>query len=192
MALIMTSGPLVEPISLAEAKLHLRVDTAAEDALISSLILTSRLHVETALDLALITQSWSTFLDAWPTDPVIQLPLRPVQAINALRIYADDGTYETIAPTRYLLDGAGTPARLVRRDAPTFPRPKRIANGIEIAFTVGFGTAPSDVPATIRHSILLLVAHWYEHREIVDSEPTSVRIPSLVSSLLTPYRAVRL
>jgi uncharacterized phiE125 gp8 family phage protein len=192
MALIMTSGPAYEPITLAEAKLHLRVDTTAEDGLISSLILTSRLHVETALDLALITQSWSYFLDAWPGDPIINLPLRPVQSINAVRLYADDGTYETIAPSRYLLDGGGTPARLVRRDASTFPRPNRIANGIEIAFTAGYGHVAADVPATVRHAILLLVAHWYEHREIIDAEPTTIRIPSLVSSLLMPFRMARL
>jgi uncharacterized phiE125 gp8 family phage protein len=192
MALIMTSGPAYEPITLAEAKLHLRVDTTAEDGLISSLILTSRLHVETALDLALITQSWSYFLDAWPGDPIINLPLRPVQSINAVRLYADDGTYETIAPSRYLLDGGSTPARMVRRDASTFPRPRRIANGIEIAFTAGYGHVAADVPATVRHAILLLVAHWYEHREIIDAEPTTIRIPSLVSSLLMPFRMARL
>jgi uncharacterized phiE125 gp8 family phage protein len=192
MALIMTSSPAIEPVTLAEAKLHLRVDSATEDALISSLILTSRLHVETALDLALITQSWSYFIDRWPADPVITLPVRPVQSITAIRLYADDGTYETIAPARYTLDGASTPARLIRRDASTFQKPKRIANGIEIAFTAGYGNTAADVPAPIRHSILLLVAHWYEHREIVDAEPSAVRIPSLVSTLLTPYRTVRL
>jgi uncharacterized phiE125 gp8 family phage protein len=192
MAIIMTSGPVVEPITLAEAKLHLRVDTTTEDALISSLILTSRLHVETALDLALITQNWSMFLDAWPSDPIIALPLRPVQSITGVRLYTDDGAYETIAPSRYALDGGSTPARLVRRDTSTFPKPKRIANGIEIAFTAGYGNAPIDVPAPIRHAIQLLIAHWYEHREIVDAEPSSVRIPYLVSSLLTPYRMVRL
>jgi uncharacterized phiE125 gp8 family phage protein len=192
MALIMTSNPAIEPVSLAEAKLHLRVDSASEDALISSLILTSRLHVETALDLALITQSWSYFVDSWPADPVMALPVRPVQSITAIRLYADNGTYETIPPSRYALDGASTPARLVRRDASTYPSPKRVANGIEIAFTAGYGDTAAAVPAPVRHSILLLVAHWYEHREIVDAEPTAVRIPSLVSTLLTPYRMVRL
>jgi uncharacterized phiE125 gp8 family phage protein len=192
MALITTSNPAIEPVSLAEAKLHLRVDTAAEDALISSLILTSRLHIETALDLALITQSWSTFIDTWPGDPVIALPLRPVQAITAVRLYAGDGTYETLNPSRYLLDGAGSPARLVRRSPATYPRPGRIANGIEIAFTAGYGNTPADVPAPIRQSILLLVAHWYEHREIVDTTASAVRVPTLVSDLLQPYRTIRL
>lgn len=69
MPLILTDGPAVEPVTLAEAKAHLRVDGTAEDTLIGSLIVTSRLHVEAAMGLALVTQSWSVFLDAWPPGP---------------------------------------------------------------------------------------------------------------------------
>jgi len=57
MALVLTSGPASEPVTLAEAKTHLRVDGSAEDTLIASLIITSRLHVEAGLGLALVTQS---------------------------------------------------------------------------------------------------------------------------------------
>ena len=65
MALVLTSGPGVEPITLAEAKAHLRIDGSVEDTLILSLVITSRLHIEAALGLALITQGWSYFIDAW-------------------------------------------------------------------------------------------------------------------------------
>ena len=41
------------------------------------------------------------------------------------------------------------------------------ANGFEIAFIAGYGDAPPDVPAPIRHALKLLVAHWFEHREPV-------------------------
>ena len=70
MPLILTAGPSVEPISLAEAKAHCRVDADAEDTLIASLILAARLHIERCLDLALISQSWSLYLDRWPDSPM--------------------------------------------------------------------------------------------------------------------------
>lgn len=57
MALVLTNGPSVEPVSVSEAKAHLRIDGAEEDVLLASLILTSRLHVEAALGLALIDQT---------------------------------------------------------------------------------------------------------------------------------------
>jgi uncharacterized phiE125 gp8 family phage protein len=193
MSLVLTAGPDVEPVSLAEAKAHLRVDGSAEDTLIGSLIITSRLHVEAALGLALITQGWSYFLDAWPASgPHVRLPLRPVQSIAAVQLYAADESVETLSPAIYLLDGAAVPPRLVRQGSLPWPPPKRTANGIEIAFTAGFGDAAGDVPAPIRQAVLLLVAHWYEHREPIEIGAAHTAVPHMVSELLHPYRRVSL
>ena len=53
MALVMTSPPVCEPVTVDEAKTHLRVDGTHEDVLVSSLSLTSRLQIETSLSVAL-------------------------------------------------------------------------------------------------------------------------------------------
>jgi uncharacterized phiE125 gp8 family phage protein len=192
MPLILTSGPAAEPIALDEAKAHLRVDGAAEDTLIASLIVTSRLHVEAAVGLALITQSWSWFLDAWPLGPALDLPLRPVQSIAAVRTYDEAGTPAPLDPATWFLDGAGAPPRLVRQGALAWPKPARIANGIEVAFTAGYGDAAADVPPPIRQAILVLVAHWYEHRSPLETTARAEPLPNMVSDLLAPYRTVRL
>jgi uncharacterized phiE125 gp8 family phage protein len=192
MALVLTSGPAEEPVSLAEAKAHLRIDGTAEDTLIGSLVVTSRLHIEAALGLALITQSWSHFIDVWPRGSELALPLRPVQAVTAVQLYGENESVETLAPETYFLDGAASPARLVRRGGLAWPKPRRIANSIEIAFTAGFGSAGADVPAPIRQAILLLIAHWYEHREPVEVGAAHAPVPPMVSELLQPYRLVHL
>ena len=192
MPLILTSAPAVEPVTLTEAKAHLRVDTDAEDTLIGSLIVTSRLHVEAAMGLALVSQEWSWYLDAWPPGSAVALPLRPVESIAAVRLYDAAGTAAALDPTGYLLDGAGACPRLVRLGAPVWPEPARIANGIEIAFTAGYGLAAADVPAPIRHAILLLVAHWHEHRSPVEEGAPAAPVPDMVSELLAPYRVPRL
>ena len=192
MSLVMTSGPALEPVSLAEAKAHLRVDGTAEDALIQSLIVTSRLHIEAALGLALITQSWSYFLDRWPKGGRLVLPLRPVAAVSHVRVWSEEGSAETLSPSDFLLDGHGMPPRLVVLGGGLAPAPGRSVNGIEVAFSAGFGAAPGDVPATIRHAILLLVAHWYEHREPVEIGVGVNAVPAMVSDLLAPYRRRRL
>jgi len=192
MSLILTSGPAAEPVTLADAKAHLRVDGAAEDMLIASLIVTSRLHVEAAAGLALITQGWSWFLDAWPPGPALRLPLRPVQSIAAVRLYDENAVATTLDPATYLLDGAGVPPRLVRQGALVWPRPGRVANGIEVAFTAGYGNAAADVPPPLRQAILLLVAHWYEHRSPLEPGAPAEPVPDMVSELLAPYRTPRL
>src|SRR5262245_3919685 len=192
MPLILTSGPAVEPVTLAEAKAHLRVDGTAEDTLIASLIVTSRLHVEAAVGLALITQSWSWYLDAWPLGPALKLPLRPVQSIAAVRRYDENAAATTLDPATYFLDGAGAPPRLVRQGALPWPKPGRVANGIEVAFTAGYSPAADDVPAPIRQVILILVAHWYEHRSPLEPGAPAEPLPDMVSELLAPYRMMRL
>ena len=88
MALVYRSGPAVEPLSLSEAKAHLRLETTADDALVTSLIITSRLHIEAALGLALTSQDWTLVLDAWPATGVVNIPMRPVTAVTAVRVRA--------------------------------------------------------------------------------------------------------
>jgi uncharacterized phiE125 gp8 family phage protein len=192
MPLILTAGPAAEPVSLQEAKAHCRIDGDAEDTLLASLILAARLHVERALDLALITQSWSLYLDRWPDGPAVELPLAPVAGVTAVRLYSPTDSFVTLDPALFVLDLASKRARLVRRDAQSWPLPGRSANGIEIAFTAGYGAAADAVPMPVRLAIKMLVAHWYEAREPVSFAETPSTVPASVTSLLHPYREVRL
>jgi uncharacterized phiE125 gp8 family phage protein len=191
MALVMITSPATEPLSVAEAKAHLRVDGTAEDVLIASLVLTSRLHIEAALGLALITQGWKLILDRWPKGPSVPLPLRPVQSIASVQVLAADGTPATLAASDYLLEGQGVPPRLVRTGV-IWPEPGRAAAGIEIAMTAGFGDGAADVPEPVRQALLLLVAHWYEHRDPIEIGSPETAIPRAVSELLLPFRVPRL
>jgi hypothetical protein len=220
MATVQTSAPAVEPLTLADVKAHLRIDTSDEDALLQSLIMTSRLHVEVALGLVLITQTWSCFYDRWPQGQfttgnslqtvgggftlaerhgginaaadAITLPLSPVRSLDAIRVYADDGTFVSVPAAGFAVDLVSRRSRVVRRSGTPMPEPGRRLNGIEIAITAGFGATPADVPAPIRQALLLLVAHWYEHRDPGEIGKPEARVPDVVSSLLAPYLPVRL
>jgi uncharacterized phiE125 gp8 family phage protein len=188
MALVPTSLPASEPVSLAEAKLHLRVDHDDEDILILSLVSAARLHLEHVLGRAFITQGWLYLFDAWPPGHTVNLPLAPVQSIVSVQVY-DAGDVAVMLPaSTYLLDGLSAPPRLVRRLPTAFPRPGRIANGIEVSFVCGHGSLPSEVPAPLRQAILLLVAHWYEHRQPVEIGDAGEVLPTVVTDLIAPYR----
>lgn len=191
MALVMTAAPAAEPISLAEAKAHLRVDAADEDALIGSLISAARLLIERTMGLALITQGWSYYLDHWPQSCCITLPLAPVQAVSAITLYDADDAPTVLDAGSYAVDVVSEPARLVLQEAvPSVTT--RAFNGFEVAFTAGFGDAADDVPAPIRHAVTLLVAHWFERREPVVLGAGPQEVPATVAGLLQPYRRVRL
>src|SRR6218665_2963759 len=142
------AGPAEEPVSLAEAKAFLKVDDAAEDGLIATLIGAARLHGEGVTGRALLAQSWRVVLDAWPPDRQVKLPVTPFMAVTDITAYDDAGTAHAVplaqflsAPDRLLLPAtvAGMPALRERQ-------------GIEIDYVAGFGAEPEDVPADLRQS----------------------------------------
>jgi uncharacterized phiE125 gp8 family phage protein len=192
MALVMTAGPAAEPISLAEAKAHLRIDGNDEDALLASLIAAARMAVERTLSLALITESWSLYLDGWPRSGTIVLPIQPAQAVTAVRVYDPDDEPATVNSETYSVDVLSEPARLVLSAGAVQLSPARLLNAFEVAFTAGYGDEASDVPEPLRHAIKLLVAHWFEQREPVVLGAAAQEVPATVAGLLLPYRRVRL
>ena len=192
MALLLTTGPALEPVSLGEAKAHLRVDHGDEDVLIASLITAARIHLETMLGLAFVTQQWNLVLDQWPQGQAMVLPLSPLQSITAISLYDMADQASVIAPTNYSLDALSQPARLIWRGASPWPNPERSYNGIEISLRAGFGANASDVPQPLRQAILLLAAHWYEHREPVGLASEAREIPQMVAMLTNTYKRVRL
>lgn len=190
MALVIVRPPAEEPVSLAAAKAHLRIEDSAEDALVQSLITTSRLHIEAALGLALVSQDWVLRLDAWPPGGCVSLPLRPLIGVTTVRI-ADGGGALVIPSGDYVVDTASAPPRLVPKSL-GWPLPSEPIDGIEIEFSAGYGPTGDDVPAPVRQAMLMLVAHWYEHREPALAGAPVTRIPDTVSALLAPYRMARL
>jgi uncharacterized phiE125 gp8 family phage protein len=192
MPLILTAGPLVEPVSLAEAKAHLRIETPYEDPLILSLILAARLYIERSLNIALITQGWSLVLDEWPACGMIEFLLYPVQSVTSVSIASASGVFNPVASQAYEADVKSVPARLAPRAGAALPKPGLRLNGIEIAFTAGYGSMPQAVPEPLRQAMLQLVAHWYEVREPVCLTQDRLEAPLAVSALLHPYRRARL
>jgi len=188
MSSILTTPPAVEPVSLTEAKAHLRIGHADEDAMITRLIIAARRHFEAHTGLGLISQGWSYFRDDWPEDGVIELPLSPVIAVTQVKTWSEDDEAATIDPAHYYSDHISHPPRLLLRGSRVWARPGRIGNGIEIILTVGFGAAASDVPAELRQAILDLVAHWHSQR----GDVAETGLPLTVATVIERFREKRL
>ncbi|MGF7007408.1 head-tail connector protein [Aminobacter sp. BE322] len=94
MTLIRTSAPAVEPVTLLEAKAHLRIAHVSEDALIGGLIRAAREDVERTTGLALIDQAWRLVLDGWPPGDAVTIARYPVRLILSVT------TFASFTPTR--------------------------------------------------------------------------------------------
>ncbi|MBN9588103.1 MAG: hypothetical protein BGN85_10995 [Alphaproteobacteria bacterium 64-11] len=181
MSLQLTSPPTQEPVSLAEAKAWLRVESGTdEDDLITSLIAAARVRCEWHCGRAFAAQGWMLWLDGIG-DGCIALPLPPLVSVDAVTLYAAGDTAAVLDASGYQVDAPG--GRLIFAS----PHPGlRAVNACSIAFTAGYGVG-ADVPAPIKSAILQTIAWLYEHRG-GDAAP----VPDGALALLAPYRVTRL
>jgi uncharacterized phiE125 gp8 family phage protein len=185
MSLELITPPAEEPVTLAEAKAHLKLDATDDDALVTRMIAAARARAEWHTGRAFVTQGWTLHLDCFPRDRAIEIPLPPLVAVGSLTVFARDDQASVIDPVRYVVDAASAPARLVLKPTAAFPTNLRRTNAVALAYTAGYGTAAA-VPATIKEAILELVAFLYEHRGEAPAE-----LPPGALALLAPYRVLK-
>lgn len=190
MALKLKTAPAVEPVTLTEAKAHLRVDGTDEDTFITSLIVAAREYCEKYSNRACITQTWYLWLDSFPCSDSISLPLPPLQSVASIKYYDTDNAESTISNGDYFVDPVSEPGRISLAYGKRWPGiVLRPVNGVCIEFVCGYGLAVA-VPQGIKQAILLLVGHWYGNREAAGAGSVSKEIEFAVSSLLGVDRVV--
>lgn len=184
MARTLVTPPAVEPITVAEAKSHLRVEISDDDTLIGNLVKAVRQHAETVLRRALITQTWDLFLDAFPSaNGAIAVPLPPLQTVGSIKYVDANGITQTLSSAKYKVDVATAPARIVPAYDEDWPKTREEINAVTVRFTAGYGAAGSNVPEKIRQAMLLVIGHWYENREEVVIGGAPAPIPFAAKSL---------
>lgn len=187
MTLMLLSGPAGEPVTLDEARAHLRLDAHDEDDLLNAFLIAARVALEARTRRAFITQSWRLILDAWPDGPVV-LPIAPVSAVTSVTLN-DEGSVRVVDAASYETVLAGERPRL--SPSTPWPTPTRRIGGIYIDVTAGYGEA-ENLPAPLRQAIVMLAAHWFEHREPVSMGERADELPLTVSALIAPYMRPRL
>jgi len=191
MTAALITPPALEPVALADAKAHLRLDTDDDDQLVTAAIVAARVHVEALTRRLLIEQGWRVWLDRWPGNNAISLRPAPLIAVDSITVYDADGSPTVIDSDDYEVDAASVPGRLVLTGgAPAIAR--KAVNGIEIDVTAGYGASSVDVPAPLRQAIMMLVAHWYEHRGAVGHDMAGSVPPHGFDALIAPYRILSL
>jgi len=192
---VRTVAPLVEPVSLEEVRDRLRIDHREEDPLLASLIAATTAHLDGwsgTLGRALVNQTWAQKFPRFPASAVLGLALAPVQSIVSIVYFDSANVQQTLDPSVYaLLDDEFGPF-VTRQVDQAWPATSAREDAVTVTFVAGYGPAGDDVPAAIRHAMLLLIGHWYEHRESVVVGGNPVQVPLAVQALLRPYRRVRL
>ena len=173
------------PVSLTEAKLHLKVDITTDDALITNLIVaatqvseeyTNRFFINTV-----INQTCTTFLD------LKQLYKSKVVSVTHVKYYDSDNTLQTLASSNYVVNNQFEPAQINLVVDGSFPDIADRIDAVECKYTVGYGAA-SDVPNAIKQAILLTIGNWYANRESVIIGRITSELPQSALWLLNTYK----
>lgn len=161
------TAPSIEPVTLSEAKAHLRVDSdiTAEDTLITALIKAARETAEGRTWRAFLEQTLLLTLDDWPEGDVIELPRPPLIEVDSVQYYDVDGVLQTMAEADYQVDATSEPGRVMPAYDGSWPSLREVPNAVQIQYTAGYGDEAGDVPQKLKQAILLILGAWYAQRE---------------------------
>lgn len=181
---VVVAGPTVEPVSIEEAKAHLRLDHNYEDVWLMTAIAAAREDAETFTGRALAEQTLELRLDRWPAVDELWLPRPPVTAVSWVKYTNELGAQSTLAAETYLVDAGPQAARLRLRVGQAWPGVVLQAGGLVVRYTAGYPV----VPARVKQAILMMVGHLYENREATLVGTIVATMPFSVERLLYPLR----
>jgi len=159
------TAPTEQPVTVADAKRHLRVEHSDDDLLIQRLIETAVAFVDVkgALGKAMITQTWAEWFAPNPSE--IILSLGPVQSVSSISYYDTDNALQTATLSNFYVLGPSTRTVIKPKSGYTWPTTFTRDDAIKVQYVIGYGDSFTDVPSNVRHAILMLVSHYYENRE---------------------------
>ena len=183
------TAPAAEPISLDEAKRHVRIDIdeTDHDDYLHDLITVAREQVEMITWRKLITQTWYGYLQDWPGGKYIELPFGKLQSVTAIKYTDVDGDESTWSSDEYIVGTDYQKGRVTLADGYTWPTEVLYpSNPIEIEFVCGYGLAVS-VPAQIKHAMKMIVSELFENRE-TSIIGTTFNEMETINNLVSDYR----
>lgn len=168
-----TTEPASEPLTLADAKLWLKVDSTADNGLITALITSARTWIERHCNIGLLEQTITQVYDGWPVGREFQLGVSPLRSVTGIYYLDGNGNQQTLASAYYKVDNVSQPPRIQLKYSNTWPTLYDEINSVSAVYTVGYDSA-ATVPEPILTAMKLAIADAYENRtDYVKKLPTA-------------------
>jgi uncharacterized phiE125 gp8 family phage protein len=137
----------------------------------------------------MVSQTLELVLDRWPACTFVELPRPPLASVTSIKYKDADGTETTWNSANYIVAAAHIPGRVVLADGASWPSDTLYpTEAIRIRYVAGWASA-AVVPQSLKQSMLMLIAHWYEMREAaVATGAIPKDVPFGVDVLLGSFR----
>lgn len=218
MSLTLVTAPSINPITAAEVWAHLRLNLTGSPAApvdqthVAALTTAAISYLDGKdgiLGRCLVQQTWTLTLDRFPgartrqsgfrgitaADDAILVPLPPLRSVTSITYIDTNGDSQTLSSSLYTVDIKSEPGRIVPAYGEAWPVTRDQINSVTVTFAAGYAPttdSPADytanVPRAIKQAMMLLIGHWYEHREDVALGVSVAPVPVAVDALLAPYR----
>jgi len=164
--IIVKTQPTVEPVSVAEQKLHEEIDGTRQDSTIAVHIKAARIAAEKFARRRFIN---ATFTETWDRFPsVIRPGWSPLSSdvSDVVITYVDtDQATQTLSSSLYTVDVSSQPGRIIPAFGESWPSTLGHINDVSVEFVAGYGATSASVPSDIIDAIKLLAAGPFEFRE---------------------------
>ncbi len=186
--LVVKTAPAADPITLAEAKAFARIDTSADDALITDLISAARFYAEPILNRTFVNTTYTWTLDCFPPDggPLL-FPRPPLLSVTTIKYVDTSGAQQTWDSSKYDLDTASLVGRVLPSFGESYPAARLQMNSIETEYIAGYGAYIAQIDDA-KLLIKILVAESYEKR--LHSTDRRVHLNNAAEALLWELRVM--
>jgi len=182
-----TVPPTTEPLTLAEAKAHLRVEFDDDDTLIEALVSAARSAAEEYTNRAIMPQTvqhvlpWFPCADGRNEFGAVRLFRSPFASLTSVDYWDADNAAQEIDVNDLIVVGTAEPALVCPAVDTEWPETANRPDAVTITYQAGYANAAA-VPKPVKQSVLLMVATWYERRE-----DQVQQLPRASEALLQPY-----
>lgn len=161
-----TVEPAAEPMTLAEAKLWLKVTQAITDDEISSLLRTVREEGELQTGRSWLTKTLVLRLRCWPSDGELELPVPPLLSVSSVKYYDTSSVQQTLSAALYFVTPSTEGGKVTLKNDAEWPDLEDLGRPfpIEVTFVAGYGPAGSDLPGPCLNGYRLLLGHLMQNR----------------------------
>lgn len=186
MSLSVYIEPYAEPLSLTEAKNHLRIistDTT-DDILITNLIKAARQSCELFQNRAYVAQTFKLILDDFGGATEIVIPRPPLIGVDSVQYIDTSGVTRTLATTVYDTDTYSQPARIVLAYAQSWPSIRGDIKSVIITYKAGY-VAP--VTVDVDTDIFTISGRTFSNGDIVRFTTSGGTLPTGISADTSYY-----